>query len=170
VSKDKRFGEQTRFGLKVVEAEDPLVLPLLQVDLEKAAAVKPDDVNDQANFMSCVLAQAATRVCGAERVAILRSIAYVAFPGEKVTRRYTIEPKARRVLEAYDRGEQVEEAVALKLTPPRPSRRRDVSLGYQKVYRVKHGDERKTSRKLRDSDPLHQTVRNGNIVYWGGDA
>lgn len=161
-----------KFGLPVKEAKTPLSMPLLQVDIDKAQKVKPDDVNAPENFLSCVIAQAATRAWGAERVAILRDTAYVAFPGEKHTKRYLIDRKSRRVLEAWDRGEPVLEGVELRLRPPSKGATRDAYMKRNREWHQKHGRSedfpggRKTTQKRRKPDPLHNVVRNGNLVRW----
>jgi hypothetical protein len=54
-----------KFGLEVVESEDDLTISLLQVDITEAQKTKPDDVNDETNFLSCVIAQAVSRSCAA---------------------------------------------------------------------------------------------------------
>jgi len=161
-----------KFGLPVKEAKAPLAMPLLQVDIDRAQKVKPEDVNAPENFLSCVIAQAATRAWGAERVAILRETAYVAFPGEKHTKRYTIDSKSRKVLEAWDRGEPVLEGVELRLMPPTKGKTRTAQLKRNREWRQQHGSSetfpggRKTAQKRRKPDPLHNVVRNGNLVRW----
>jgi len=161
-----------KFGMPVREAKTPLAMPLLQVDIDKAAEVKTKDVNDPENFLSCVIAQAATRAWGVERVAILRETAYVAFPGEKHTKRYEIDPKSRKVLEAWDRGEPVLEGVELRLRPTAKGRTAEVRRKRNEAWRKKYGHTdsfpggRKTKIKRRKPDPLHNIVRNGNLVRW----
>lgn len=147
-------------------------MPLLQVDIDTAEKVKPDDVNAEENFLSCVIAQAATRAWGAERVAILREIAYVAFPGEKHVKRYEIDPKSRKILEAWDRGEHVVEGVELRLKPPTKGRTAAARRKRNAEWREEHGSTdsfpggRKTKIRRRKPDPLHNIVRNGNLVRW----
>lgn len=165
----KPGGSNKVFGLPVREAKDTLVIPLLQVDIDEAQKHKPTDVNDKANFLSCVIAQGATRVCGADRVAILRATAYVAFPGDRHTKRYIIDKRSRQVLEAWDRGEPILEGVELRLRAPSRRTTRAADRARRKVYRRQQppgvGDrKRKTGRKQSPSDPLHNVVRNGNLV------
>jgi hypothetical protein len=156
-----------KFGLEVVESEDDLTISLLQVDITEAQKTKPDDVNDETNFLSCVIAQAVTRSCGAERVAILRSKAYVAFPGDGKTRRYLIDQKSRGVLEAWDRGEPVLEGVKLKLLAPGPG---STLAAHAKRYRQRRKEGNKQASGphggRKRPDPLHNIVRNGNLVRW----
>lgn len=158
----------TRFGLKVTEAKADMNIALLQVDIDKAEASKPAQVNDEDTFLTCVIAQAVTRACGAGRVEINRRVAYVAFPGEEVTRRYEVTPHSREVLEAWDRGEEVKEGVELCLKAPSKSRTRKYMAKKIAEYREHNpeGKGRKTNRKQRSSDPLDHQVRNGNLVRW----
>lgn len=151
-----------KFGLDLVDAERELTIPLLQADIDKADEVKVEDINDEANFLTCVLAQGVTRVCGARRVAILRTVAYVAYPGDKVTRRYEISDKSRYVLERFDRGEPIKEAVELTFRVPSKKRK----LAKMRADWHKRKLRPKTGRKQLPSDPLHQVVRNGNLVKW----
>jgi hypothetical protein len=155
------------FGLPIVDAKESLTIPLLQMDVEKASAVKADDVNAQENFLACVIAQGATRVCGAERVAIMREHAYVAYPGDERALRYVIDGRSRAVLEAWDRGEPVVEGVELRLRAPSKGKALAYSRKRAREWRKKNpGRARKTARKQRPSDPLHNVVRNGNLVRW----
>lgn len=167
----RRTRRRTRkkFGLPVRDAERPLTMPLLQVDIDKAGEIKPEDVNAESNFLTCVIAQAVTRAWGAERVAILRRSAYVAFPGENHTKRYEIEPESQKILAAWDRGEHIVEGVELRLKPPTPGRRLDAmrrSRDRWKKRNPEHQTARKTTRKQAPADPLHSVVRNGNLVRW----
>lgn len=158
-----------KFGLPLVDATRELNLPLLQVDIDKAMAVQEEDVNATANFMTCVLAQTVTRVCGAERVAILRTVAYVAFPGDKVTRRYAISHKSREVLERFDRGEPIVEAVELTFVPPGKEGTGDVKAlvkSRAEWHRNKARRKYRGKPKTKKPDPLHSVVRNGNLVTW----
>lgn len=161
------------FGLPVRDAKNGLAMPLLQIDIDKAQKTKPEDVNAQENFLSCVIAQAATRACGADRVAIYRRTAYIAFPGEKHTKRYEIDPKSQSVLAAWDRGEPVLEGVELRLKAPSKSRTLASMRKQRKRWGRKHPEvhgkagSRKTKRKQTPADPLHNVVRNGNLVRWG---
>jgi hypothetical protein len=155
------------FGLPVEEAIKDLEIPFLQVDIDKASKLKPDDVNDKTNFLCCVIAQGVTRVCGAERVAILRKNAYVAFPGDGVTLRYVIEEKSRRVLEAWDRGERVVEGVKLTLRAPTKAESRVEQRKRHRAYRAKGPKATHPGRKgkkISPPDPLGSIVRNGNFV------
>lgn len=158
------------FGLPVREAKETLVIPLLQVDIDQAQKIKTEDVNERANFMSCVIAQGATRVCGANRVAIMRRYAFVAFPGDRHTKRYEIDPRSRHVLERFDRGEPIIEGVELRLRAPSKANTRAAHRRKSRTYRAS-GEapgtgQRKTTRKPRASDPLENVVRNGNLVRW----
>jgi hypothetical protein len=166
--KGRPLGSRNKmFGLKVVEAKETLTIPLLQVDIGEAQKVKPTDVNDKGNFLSCVIAQAVTRTCGAERVAILRSQAYVAFPGDAVTRRYTIDEKSRRVLEAWDRGEPVVEGVELRLRAPAKGETRQAHARRYRQRRTEGSPQASGPKGGRKRpDPLHGVVRNGNLVRW----
>lgn len=155
------------FGLTIVDAKESLTIPLLQVDVEKAQAVKGDDVNARENFLACVIAQGATRVCGAERVAIMRQTAYVAYPGDKKALRYVIDDRSRAVLEAWDRGEPVVEGVELRLRAPSKHRGLNTMRRASRSWRKANpGKARRTDRKQRTPDPLHNVVRNGNLVRW----
>lgn len=159
-----------RFDLPLKEAKKDTFLPLLQIDADNAEKYRnKENVDDEATFCSCVIAQAVTRTFGAEHVAIQRSVAYIAFPGEKCTRRYIIPPETRDIIERWDRGETVEAEIGISLKAPtgtstaaaKRQRQRDylkANPGYQK--------QRKTSKKLQASDPLHSVVRNGNLVRW----
>lgn len=162
-----RGSRNTFFGLPIVDAKESLTISLLQVDVEKAQAIKTDDVNAAENFLSCVIAQGVTRVCGSQRVAIMRQTAYVAYPGDNKALRYTIAERSRSVLEAWDRGEPVLEGVELRLRAPSKgrslNRMRKASLRYREHN---PGRARKTDRRQRGSDPLHNVVRNGNLVRW----
>lgn len=153
-----------KLGHTVKEAKRDLVVPLLEFDVEKAAEAKPDDVNSQDNFLSCVIAQAVTRACGAERVWIGRKTAYVAFPGENLTRRYEVSSHSRHILEAWDKGEEIEEGVELVLRAPSKKRTRAAMRETWKKNKQWH--RKSTTRKQRGSDPLHNIVRNGNLVRW----
>lgn len=161
-------GSRNRFfGLPIVDAKESLTIPLLQVDVENAQAVKSKDVNAQENFLACVIAQGATRVCGAQRVAIMRQTAYVAYPGDKKALRYVIDNRSRAVLEAWDRGEHVVEGVELRLRAPSKKRRLNTMRRASRNWRKGNpGGARRTERKQRTPDPLHNVVRNGNLVRW----
>jgi len=170
-----RGSHNKMFGLKVVEAKEALVIPLLQVDLDKAEEFKDTDINGKDRTLSCVIAQAGTRVCGTEHVAIMREVAYVAFPGEKVAKRYIVDRKSRETLEAWDRGEDVQVGVELRLRPPAKTHTRAALTKSNREFREKHpgvhstkgGKEgRKTNRKNPVADPLKDVVRNGNLVRW----
>lgn len=158
------------FGLPVEDADKGITMPLLQVDIEEASKVKADDVNEKGNFLGCVIAQTTTRVCGAERAAILRNTAFIAYPGENKVRRYMIDGRSRQVLEAWDRGEPVVEGVELRLRAPGKAETRDAQRKQSRRWRSRHPElksrERKTERKQRPKDPLHDIVRNGNLVRW----
>ncbi len=164
----KAGSRNKKFGLRVVEAKETLPIPLLQVDIVEAQKVKADDVNDRTNFLSCVIAQAVTRTAGAERVAIMRSKAYVAFPGDGVTRRYIIDQKSRAVLEAWDRGEPVVEGVELRLlAPSKGNTRRAHTKRYLKRRNEGSPQASGPHGGRKRPDPLHGVVRNGNLVRWG---
>ncbi len=149
-----------KFGNPVEDATEPFNFPLLQDDIDEG--VSPNDVNAKDNFLGCVIAHAVTRVAGAHRVAILRTIAYVAFPGEEVTRRYWIDEKSRSVLERWDRGEHVEEGIQLRLLPPPVGRKIDS----ERKNRTRHG---RAPHKKTNKDPLHGIVRNGNLIKWDSE-
>lgn len=162
------------FGLPIKEAEGDFRIPLLQVDVDNAEKERPDDVNDEENFLSCVIAQAVTRAAGAERVAILRRYAYVAFPGDKRTRRYMISERARNTLERWDRGEEVDTDVELVLRAPKKTETRAAMRKAIKNFLARHPDYykdrskdrsiRKTDRKQSPSDQRDKVVRHGNLV------
>jgi hypothetical protein len=175
--KPKRRGPKRlnrMFGLPIREAKDPLTIPLLQVDVDAAEEVKPGDVNDEENFLSCVIAQAVTRAAGAEHVAIMRRYAYVAFPGDGYTNRYSISDKARNTLERWDRGEEVDTEVALVLRAvPKSQTRaasrksvREFARRHPEYYRNRRKTDRMTDRKQSPSDPRRGVVRHGNLVKW----
>lgn len=164
-----------KFGLPIKEATSEMSIPLLQVDITKAEKTKPSDVNSEDNFLCCVIAQAVTRACGAERVAIMREIAYVAFPGEGVTRRFRLDKRSRKIVEAWDRGEDVTEGVELRLKPPGKThsrkqlaeRNREWHEQHPGTYNTRKGKQgRKTKRRNRTPDPHSGEVRNGNLVKW----
>jgi hypothetical protein len=159
-----------KFGLPVQEAKEHLTVKLLQVDIDKAQEVKPDDVNAKENFLSCVIAQATTRTLGEGQAAIMRRVAYVAYPGEKVphTKRYLIDEGSHDVLSRWDRGEHIVEGVELRLRAPNPKHTlRELRKKNATYTKAKSGQKRPiTARKQRKSDPLHSIVRNGNLVRW----
>ncbi len=160
----KRRRENHKFGLDVREARHDVTLPILQVDIDEATKVKVDNVNDEENFLSCVVAQAATRVQGAGRVWIGRKTAYLAFPGDGHTLRYEVDAKARDTLERWDRGEHIAEGIEVRLRAPSKKRTR---AEMRKTWRKnKHWHKKGTGRTQRESDPLHNIVRNGNLVRW----
>lgn len=167
-----RGSRNKRFGQPVEEAIENFNMKLLQKDVECAEAERTDDVNAEENFLSCVIAQCVTRIGGASQVAIERTVAYVAFPGEGVTRRYLIDKKSRETLEAWDRGEDVKEDVELRLLAPRKSHTLAALAKKNRVWHKKNPgaykdkSARKTERKQRSRDPLHEVVRNGNLVRW----
>lgn len=105
-------------------------------------------------------------------VAIMREVAYVAFPGDGCTRRYLVDGKSRSTLEAWDRGEDIEEGVELRLLAPRKSHTRSALARKNRQWHDEHpgaySDKkaRKTKRKNPQGDPLHNIVRNGNLVRW----
>lgn len=167
----KRGTSNKRFGLKVIEATQDVAIKLLQVDVEKAEALKPTNVNSEMTFLTCVIAQAVTRACGAGQVWIGRRTAYIAYPGEEVCRRYRVNEHSRAVLEAWDEGREVKEGVELILKAPAKCDTR-ASIRARHNRRRSEGKStsgkphRKTDRKQRPSDPLENRVRNGNLVRW----
>jgi hypothetical protein len=167
-NKKRKAISHSIFGLRVVEAKEPLTLKLLQVDIDKAEESKTENVNDKNNFLSCVIAQAATRSFGAEQVAIMRRVAYVAFPGDGHAKRYLVDEKSHETLSKWDRGEHVAEGIELCLRPPSKMHTRAALRKKNRAYAKRHSGEARpiTKRKQRNSDPLHNTVRNGNLVRW----
>lgn len=159
-----------RFGFRIKEATDDMFIPLLQVDVDNAEAERPDDVNAEQNFLKCVIAQAVTRACGASHVAIQRSIAYVAFPGENITRRYVLPQKSQDIVERWDRGETVQTEVGILLKAPAKDQTALAKRKAQREFLAKHPgyqhQRRRTNRKLRSSDPKNRVVRHGNLVRW----
>lgn len=156
------------FGLPVVEAKENALYPLLQVDVDNAEKYRTEHPNEEENFLACVLAQMGKRVCGTERVRIERTVAYIAFPGEGVTKRYLIDKKSREILEAWDKGEDIQEGVEVRFRAPNKAHTLAALAKKNREYTKKmRGVKRPvTERKQRERDPLHEVVRNGNLVRW----
>jgi len=164
----RKYKSHRMFGLPVREAKEPVTLKLLQVDIDKADDAKQDDVNAKENFLSCVIAQACTRSFGADQVAIMRRVAYVAFPGDGHAKRYLVDQKSHDILSAWDRGEHIVEGIELRLRPPSKKHTRAALRKKNASYTKRHSGQARpiTNRKQRNPDPHHNVVRNGNLVRW----
>jgi hypothetical protein len=111
-----------------VEGEE-LSLPLVKLDIETARHTRRNyDVDGDANFTTCVIANCLGRAINAEAL-IMRRHAYVARDGEDTTLRYVVDRASTRyiTLNDEDRFDEIPPNVTIKLVPPK-GRQRLVSL------------------------------------------
>lgn len=160
MQKPKKFA-----GRLLVDAEYPLVIPLLASDIDNASALKSYGVNDPGRFTDCVIAQACERMFGpSASVQINRTTAYVAWEHAENAWRFEHSDGSRALLEAFDRGDPVKPGAQIILNPPSVRR----SLKHMREYyhsteaRKRSGQiGRRTPRRQRKSNPIDVTLRNG---------
>lgn len=156
---NRKFG-----GKELVDAEQPLMIPLLKVDIDSADALRSAGVNDPKRFTDCVMAQACKRVFGESAVVRFnRTNAYVAWDGAKYALRYEYSDTARLLMETFDKEESIEPGDTIVLNPPSPRRRLDSMRRYWENTEKhrKDGTTRRTGRRQRSSDSIDLTLRNG---------
>jgi len=109
-------------GIPVVDAKHELRIFIKEEDL--CSAVRKDQ-------FCCVYAQACKRSYDAQRVIILRTIAYVELPqtdGKRKIERFYMTEAMQEVVRKFDRGEPIEAGTCFILSPPPPGRTMDYSL------------------------------------------
>lgn len=102
-------------GLPVKEAKHELPLIIMQEDIERAKGQEKD-------FGNCIFANCCARQYHADKIAIMRTTAYVSMPdgkGKKVVYRYMVPEDARSIIERFDTGKDIEPGSAFYLRPPK---------------------------------------------------
>lgn len=149
-------GVRSRFGMPVMDATEPMHLPLLKRDILKAKRkYLAYDVNDPENFSECVLATCWTNKVRGAQVLIMRRHAYVLLPGASHVLRYEIAPQSTEWVHLNDEGrfDEIPENITVKFRPPSKSRRLAAQRANSKA-RGHYASSRGSGRKQRNTDGL----------------
>lgn len=156
-------GVRKRFGRPVMDATQPIIMPLTGKDIARAAKKRAGyGVDDPDNFSECVLATCISKAAGAD-VLIMRRHAYVLLPGAKHTLRFEVDPETTELIHLNDEGRfsEIPPNVSVKLRPPAP-RRRLVAMRANAKSKGQYRESRGTERKQRPVDPYKGVYRHGN--------
>lgn len=153
-------GKHKFHGVELLDAEVPMSIPLLQVDIDNAETYKRIGINDPRRFKTCVVAQACGRAFGrGGEVRINRTTAYVLWEGANNALRYELSDETRQVVEHFDNGHKVTPGMALTFNPPTPQRQLETMRKH--YHKTKKTFQKGTPRKQRRRDSIDLTLRHG---------
>jgi hypothetical protein len=154
-------GIRTRLGRPVRDADDPIMMHLTAVDINRAKRKRRHyAVDEPDNFSGCALAECLQKMSGAE-VLVMRRYAFVALPNADYTLRYQMDTKTRDIVKANDLDElgSVEPNVPVCFRPPTPGRRL-ITQGGPRVSKESRGI-RPNAPKHGPADPYRGIYRHG---------